>query len=248
LPGLFPKDRLQPSLLDRLDDELGAAIAQIVDLRRQLDTALAPDRRKALDAILASERLVTRLPGKEEMAPFAGLDEDTRALVERIIDLERARQQELRRTFVISAGQLRESVLRDLQNLFNTTSNDHETAFEHGEEIRAFDGLPNVQASVLNYGIPPLAGRVRNTDEFLVLARDIEQAIGRFEPRVRNAKVRAEDERAGRAAAVKSPVSYVVEGELWGYPFAEQLRVRTVLDLETARLDIAGNGGGGSGP
>lgn len=243
MPSPFPKDRLQPSLLDRLDDELGAAISQIGELRRRLERALTPPQMAALVALLESERLATRLPGKDELAAFAGLDEETRGLVERILDLERARQLELRRSFMISAGQLRQSVLRDLQNLFNTTGNEHERGAEHGAEIGALDGLPHVQASVLNYGIPPLAGRVRNTDDFVALARGIEVAIARFEPRVRNVKVRAEDERAGRIAALRSPVAYVVEGELWGYPFAEQLRVRTVLDLETTRLEIAGGDG-----
>ena len=51
-------------------------------------------------------------------------------------------------------------------------------------------------------------------------------------------RVRAEGHDAD--LAVRSPVTLVIEGELWGYPLPEQLRVRTLLDLEEGKARVEG--------
>jgi len=71
-----------------------------------------------------------------------------------------------------------------------------------------------------------------------VLAREIEAAITRFEPRIRGVRVRPEGHETD--LAIRTPVTLVIEGELWGYPLPEQLRVRTVLDLEEGKARVEG--------
>jgi hypothetical protein len=45
----------------------------------------------------------------------------------------------------------------------------------------------------------------------------------------------------------RSPLAFLIEGELWGYPLSEQLYLRTVLDLEEGRATrpepVAAGGG-----
>jgi type VI secretion system protein ImpF len=243
MASVTAKDRLQPALFDRLEDDLGSALALLMDNRARLDRRLSAEQKAALETLLADDRLVTRPPGEQELAPFATLEPDDKELLNRVIELERARQMELRRTFVISTQQLRQSVLRDLHSLFNTTNWEHETADEDGgAPVAIFAGLPHARDSVVNFGIPPLSGRVRTPDDLVELARAMERAIGRFEPRVRNARVTIEHSFEGGAAVLAGPVAFLVEGELWGYPFAESLRVRTVLDLDASHLEIADAG------
>ena len=234
----YPKDRLQPALFDRLEDELGSALTFLSESRRRLDRVLDQTQAAALDALMADERLINRLPDARQMQPFAGLEAETRELVGRVLEVEQARRLELRRALVISTERLRAVVLRDLQNLLNTTraAAEVEGSDAPGESLEAY---PTVRESVVNYGIPPLAGRVRTGDDLPALARAIETALKSYEPRVRKARVRVEDAKELDAASLKSPLALIVEGELWGYPFSEHLQVRTLVDLDIGRVAIA---------
>jgi predicted component of type VI protein secretion system len=49
----------------------------------------------------------------------------------------------------------------------------------------------------------------------------------------------AEAAASGPAAALTSPLGLVIEGELWGDPFPEQLLIRAVLDLDAGRVEVA---------
>jgi type VI secretion system protein ImpF len=232
----FAKDRLQPTLFDRLTDELAPALQQQgLDLRA-LDALLNDVQRKALSAILADERLERRSPAPDSISAFAALTEDGRLLLDRIINVEISRRRQVRRSSILTTQELRAVVLRDLQNLLNTTCAEadlHETGKSLGQ-------YPAVQSSVLNYGIPALAGRVRTTDDVLDLAQEIEHAIERFEPRVRQVHVRVAENNAGDGHALSSPLELIIEGELWGYPVAEHLLVHTVLDLDGGHAEVTG--------
>jgi type VI secretion system protein ImpF len=237
MPSAYPRDRLQPSLLDRLDDGLAPTLSRLGEARRALDSALDDAQRAALAELLKDERFEERRPGPDAMAAFAALDDADRALLDRVLELEAARRMELRRTVVLSGPELRRSVLRDLQSLLNTTAAESDP---DGEGEGAFSRHPAVQASVLNYGIPALAGRIRTLDDFAELAGRIERAIERFEPRLRQVRVRPAEALAPDSAALTNPFDLVIEGELWSHPVAEHLLVRTVLDLDAGRVEIAG--------
>jgi type VI secretion system protein ImpF len=236
MASAFAKDRLQPSLLDRLTDELAPALEQQgLDLRG-LDPMLNDVQRKALFAILADERLERRSPAPDGISAFATLTEDGRLLLDRIINIEISRRQQVRRSSILTTQELRAVVLRDLQNLLNTTCAEADL-HEAGQSLVQY---PAVQSSVLNYGIPALAGRVRTTDDVLDLAQEIEHAIERFEPRVRQVHVRVAENNAADGRALSSPLELIIEGELWGYPVAEHLRVHTVLDLDGGHAEVSG--------
>lgn len=234
----FPRERLQPSLIDRLRDDLASSLARLPARRAALEEHLDDGQLQALGRLLADERLDTPRRSAEDMAPFATLDTDARDLLEDVLGLELARRAEYRRNVALSLPELRSAVLRDLAHLLNTEQAESLPLAEGGAMVPAFAGLPCSRDSVLNYGIPSLAGRIRTTADYDVLAREVEAAIMRFEPRIRGVRVRPEGHEAD--FAVRSPVTLVIEGELWGYPLPEQLRVRTVLDLEEGKARVEG--------
>lgn len=233
----FSRERLRPSLFDRLDDGLAAAESRLERRRGALEQALDAPRREALAKLLEDKRLEHRWPLPEAASDFAGLDGEARALLDRVREAECERREAVRRTVVLSAEGLREAVKRDLASLLNTTAADARPDGAEG----LFPRHPAVEASVLNYGIPALAGRVRGPDDLVEFARAVERAIERYEPRLRRVRVRTAGAAAdaGPAAALTSPLGLVIEGELWGDPLPEQLLIRAVLDLDAGRVEVA---------
>jgi type VI secretion system protein ImpF len=236
MPSAYPRDRLQPSLLDRLEDGLAPTLSRLGEARRALDSSLDDAQRAALADLFKDERFEERRPSYDRMTAFAALDGEVRALLDRVLELEATRRTELRRAVVLTGPELRRSVLRDLQSLLNTTAAE---ADPDDEGEAAFSRHPAVEASVLNYGIPALAGRIRTLDDFAELAGRIERAIERYEPRLRHVRVHMAEAVAPGSAALTNPLDLVIEGELWGHPVAEHLLVRTVLDLDAGRVEIA---------
>lgn len=225
------RDRLQPALLDRLADGLGDLLARRSELRARLAPLLDAGQRAALEEGLDADRLpptLSRRPG----TPFAGLAEPAGSLFDDLMAVEHARRAALDRQGGVTREELHAGVLRNLRDLFATTQ-----AWEADGDGAddALAGLPRVASSVLNYGVPGIAGRVHAPADVERLARALEQAIRRFEPRIRHPRVRAE---GPGADGLDAPVAFVLEGELWGHPLPEALRVRTLLDLVAARLEL----------
>jgi type VI secretion system protein ImpF len=242
----WPRERLQPALLDRLEDGLQSARFRLRQARAALERLLEPAEAEVLEAWIADERRLMRPIGPQDLAPFARLDERGLDLVRQVVGLEQARVAEMQRGQVLSMERLRTAVRRDLEALLNTVHiEQHRVEGEDGE-VALLDGFPQAAASVINYGLPPLTGRVRAQEDHEGIAAEIERAIQRFEPRIRDCRVTAlvEDDTLGMA---RSPLAFLIEGELWGYPLSEQLYLRTVLDLEEGRATrpepVAAGGG-----
>ena len=159
------------------------------------------------------------------------------SLLDRLIDEEPAKPVESRDRRVLSLEKLRECVIRDLAWLLNTgnlaSTND-------------LTDLPEVSSSVLNYGIPELAGVSLSGLDQATIERSLRQAILDFEPRIlRNTvKVRlivAEDRMSRNA------MTFDIEGRLWSHPIPLQLYLKTELDLETRSVTVSEKSGRGSG-
>ena len=242
----WPRERLQPALLDRLEDGLQSALFRLKQVRGALERLLEPAEAEALEAWIADERRLMRPPGPQDLAPFARLDERGRELLLQVVGLEQARRAEMLRGQVLSMERLRTAVRRDLEALLNTVHIECRRVEGEDGEVGLLDGFPQAAASVVNYGLPPLTGRVRRPEDHEGIAAEIEQAIRRFEPRIRDCRVTAlvEDDTLGMA---RNPLAFLIEGELWGYPLSEQLYLKTVLDLEEGRATrpepVAAGGG-----
>ena len=151
------------------------------------------------------------------------------ALLDRLTDDEPDKKLELRQQRVISKKRMREAVLRDLAWLFNTTRLDPDMDPAT---------LPLARRSVVNYGLPALAGQTASTLEVPDLERAIKQAILDYEPRILPASLRV---RALETSGLDhhNVIGVEISGHLWAEPLPLELLVRTEIDLETGQVDVA---------
>ena len=162
------------------------------------------------------------------MAEPTRLDRLQPVLLDRLSDDEPHARTEPRMRRAVSLKQLRASVLRDLSNLLNAH------ALYACPTIEAH---PFAAASVLNYGLRDVTGQALSSLNVAELAREIERAVIRFEPRIAAASLRVAPLAADGVAA-RTSVAFLVEGDLWAQPFPERLYFRTELDLESGQVQI----------
>ena len=150
------------------------------------------------------------------------------SLLDRLTDDSPNERNESRDARVLSLKKLRECVLRDLTWLLNT---------ESFESVADLDSMPAVQNSVLNFGIPAVAGLTASGLELAKLERHVRNAIIAFEPRLLKDKLTVEallsDEEMSRNTLV-----FDINGELWAQPVPLRMHLRTELDLETGKVSI----------
>ena len=167
-----------------------------------------------------------------ELAPNERLQP---SLLDRLTDHEPDRSQEPRDARILSEGQMRESVRRDLTWLLNTT---------HLAAVQDLSAYPEVQRSVINYGILDLAGQTLSGVDEGALERAIREAVLLFEPRLLREtlklKVLADDENG------HNTLVFDIEGEMWAEPVPRAVFLRTEINLEdgVARVEEVRAGGG----
>jgi type VI secretion system protein ImpF len=98
--------------------------------------------------------------------------------------------------------------------------------------------LPNARRSVINYGLPALAGQTASTIEVPDLERAIRQAILDYEPRILPESLRV---RALETAGLDhhNVIGVEISGQLWAQPLPLELLLRTEIDLETGQVEVA---------
>jgi type VI secretion system protein ImpF len=171
------------------------------------------------------------------MADLTQKDRLQPSLLDRLTDNDPERKQESRETRVLSPARLRECVRRDLAWLLNTT---------HLGAVQDLDEHPQVARSVLNYGMPDLAGRTVSTVNTTTLEQAIRKVILDFEPRLVAKTLRVKlfvDEKQ----MSHNTMSFDIEAELWAQPLPLRLFLRTSVDLESGIIDVADLGGKGGG-
>ena len=150
------------------------------------------------------------------------------SLLDRLTDDEPGERQESRDKRVFSPVRLRESALRDLGWLFNTTQ------LSATEDLGRF---PETAKSVLNFGLPDLSGKTVSGIDAAKLEGLLKQAIWDFEPRLLRNSIAVRlvvnhDEMSHNA------MSFIVEAELWSQPIPLQLYLRTEVDLENGDVNV----------
>lgn len=150
------------------------------------------------------------------------------SLLDRLTDEEPHKRQESRERRVLSMRVLRQGVLRDLSWLLNTT------ALSSLQDVTAF---PLAARSTINFGLPDMTGKTASGMNLGDVAREIREAVCRFEPRILPHTLSVRAVSAGGES--HNSVVFELEGELWAQPVAERLFLRTELDLEVGAIRIA---------
>jgi type VI secretion system protein ImpF len=150
------------------------------------------------------------------------------SLLDRLTDNNPQSETESREERVLSLRQLRKSVVRDLEWLLNTG---------RLETTQDLSGYPEVRRSVLNYGIPDIAGTTASSMDAYQLEFALRQAILDFEPRILPHNLRIQVIRDEKEMSINS-IILEIEGEIWGQPLPEHLYLKTVLDLELGQFQF----------
>ena len=147
------------------------------------------------------------------------------SLLDRLIDDDPGRATEPREARAVSLQKLRDNVLRDLNWLFNATQ---------AGEVIADDEL--LSSSVINYGLPALAGRPASQYDLVELSRVLREVIVRFEPRIIAHSVKVKAERLANDS--HNVIGFRIEGQLWSQPIPLDIFMRTEIDLESGMTHV----------
>ena len=152
------------------------------------------------------------------------------ALLDRLTDLEPDKSHEAREQRVMSRSRLQQAALRDLAWLFNATRLEGDTDFTKAALARR---------SVVNFGLPAFSGRSAAAIEVTELERAIRQSILDFEPRILPATLRVRAIVHSDRWDHYTVIGVEIHGQLWAQPVPLELLVRTEIDLETGKVEIA---------
>ena len=150
------------------------------------------------------------------------------SLLDRLSDDCRYEAAEGRDARTITAARLREYIVRDLTWLLNCTRH---------HQAEAFEAHPYVSDSVLNYGIPDLAGVLLAGLQVSELQNRIRAAIVAFEPRLAAASLQVTAQ-VNDARMDRLSLAFVIEAEMWAQPMPLALYLRTEVDLESGRFTV----------
>ena len=127
----------------------------------------------------------------------------------------------------ISESGLRREVMSDLINLLNSTN------LDAAEDLSA---TPAVMKSILNYGFPDLASRTLDENGVRDVAREIEVALGDFEPRLARDSIRASRDMTIRDDELR--VRFVVKADLRARPVNVPVEFVAEVDLESGKIKV----------
>lgn len=121
---------------------------------------------------------------------------------------------------------LRATVRRELAWLLNTT---------HLASVIDLVDFPEVQTSVLNYGVPDMAGKSLSRRMVMQRAREIRAAIRAFEPRIaeKSLVVDATEQREKPNA-----ITFLIQGDINSALKAMPVKFRTDIEADTAAATV----------
>ncbi|CAN5128216.1 type VI secretion system baseplate subunit TssE [soil metagenome] len=163
--------------------------------------------------------MATRTNERERLQP---------ALLDRLLDDAPEQRQDRVDQRAISKPQLRVAILRDLASLFNAVR----------PNWIDMDAVPHVASSVLNYGLPPMAGEVVSQLNVSTLEQAIKQAIITFEPRILPDSIVVRAVEADDVLDTHNRISINLSGRIWAQPIPLEFLIRTELDLETGQMIV----------
>jgi len=225
--GSSRREAVQPSLWDRLVDELPGLAAETEGLRNAVLSKL--EDASAIDQIISG--------GAREIERCTDLDEDLRLTLHQLHKKTQKMRQLESSGIVVSADVLREAVRRDIEMLFNIERLEAEFLLTERESLRietpekTLTRFPEVRRSVLNFGVPAFAGRMSGTDfDKDAISREIREVLRVFEPRLRKDSIRV-----SVSVGDKTGMRVTIDAMLMLSPVPERLRLSTTVDLDNGQ-------------
>ena len=218
------REAVQPSLWDRLVDDLPALNAEIAALDHELAEQVGG--RAELDRLLEV--------GPRAVEQRADLPDAVRKRLHLMIAKGEERRRLEERGIVVGHAALREAVRRDIEALFNVERLEarflltETEARTHEAPADLLADFPAVRRSVLNYGVPSFAGRTGSDFDKDVLAKDLREVLAVFEPRLKRETIRV-----AVRFGVEVGVRIDIDATLMTVPVPERLRLSTSIDLDT---------------
>jgi type VI secretion system protein ImpF len=145
------------------------------------------------------------------------------SVLDRLLDAEPTSQVEAPPYPPAVLREIRQAVRRDLENLLNT---------RRLYQAPPRDDDPLAQSS-LGYGIPDFTGT--SVDSRVMLAA-IEDAIRRFEPRLRNVRVVVDEQGESKDRTLR----FRIEATLWIEPLREPVAFRSRWESTTSSVQVEG--------
>ncbi|MFV2053366.1 type VI secretion system baseplate subunit TssE [Aliiroseovarius sp. YM-037] len=219
------REAVQPSLWDRLVDDLAGLTAESDYLLAELGKDLGEDR---LAKVLAG--------GPRAIEQEEGLKDDTRKELHHLsAQLDRARAIQAS-GIVVTADVLREAVRRDIEMLFNIERleadfmmTDHESV-THTTPEEMLASFPHVRRSVVNFGVPSFAGKTGSDFDRDRLARELRDILAIYEPRLKRESIKVKVE-----MDKKTGMRIALDAVLMLSPVPERLRLATSIDLDNGQ-------------
>lgn len=128
----------------------------------------------------------------------------------------------------MSQKDFKEAVIRDLGWLLNSVS------LDVCVDLKPY---PEVQRSVLNYGLPDISGHTASTIDVKTVEASVKQAIFDFEPRIIRNSLRVKVHSSPDDMSHNSMV-FEIEGAVFGQPSPFQVVLRSELDLEVGAFKV----------
>ncbi|MGH7469931.1 MAG: type VI secretion system baseplate subunit TssE [Longimicrobiales bacterium] len=149
------------------------------------------------------------------------------SVLDRLIDLEPQLRADPPANWSDSVRKLRAAVMRDVEWLLNTRRIIH----------AAPDHMPQLAASVYNYGLEDITSRSRDSEDTRTqLARQIEECISQFEPRLTSVRVIVREDDSDSAQRIRFSIDALLRME----PDPERILFDTVLEVTSGEFQIAG--------
>lgn len=121
---------------------------------------------------------------------------------------------------------LRSTVLRELNWLLNTTNL---------AAVQDLSEVPEVATSTLNYGLGDLTGRLLTRPGVQARAREMRDAIARYEPRIERRSLEVE---ADAARTRPNSVGFIIRGDLTSAVQALPVAFRTDIEVDTGAVAL----------
>jgi type VI secretion system protein ImpF len=150
-------------------------------------------------------------------------------LLDRLCDDAPHESSEAPQAYTFNRGRMRETVLRDLSLLLNTT--------DQSDLIDAAQ-YPAAANSTLNYGVPALAGGYLSEKKWADIERMIRRAITQFEPRLVPQTLRVKPLLKDQASANYNVLTFEISGHIQISPYPIEFTVQSAVDLENSRIEL----------